>query len=451
MFDVLGSRFTKCNVVVIVLSCTVAMVGCDSGGSIDTRDAELVKTMLDAGVLPVEAPNEDPAMVLLGQALFFDKILSGNRDISCATCHHPALFTADDLSLSVGTGGIGLGPDRAIPLDEHGDPVFIPRNAPEIFNRGNFHTMFWDGRVEVDRNGNLLTPAGADLLPGLDGLLAAQAMFPVTSRDEMRGAIGESELGDLPDDDLIGMWSALMARLLEFHEYRQLFADAFPAIAESELTFAHAANAMAAFELQNWTLPDSPFDRYLFGNHYALTEDQKKGAELFFGRAGCVQCHSGPNLTDELFHNTGVPQLGPGKGDGTDGTADFGRERVTGDATDRYKFRTPPLRNVSVTGPWTHDGAFTELTAVIRRYNDVSSSALDYDVSQLNEHLQVLVRSEETANIITNLDPLLRDIDLSNEEIDQIERFLESLTAPGVNTLVENDTPASVPSGLPID
>jgi cytochrome c peroxidase len=375
------------------LACTIFFMGCNSGGS---GDSDLVDVILDHNVLPVAPPNQDPAMVQLGQALFFDKILSGNRDISCAACHHPTLSTTNGISLSVGTGGVGLGASRSVPLDGLGNPIFIPRNAPEIFNRGNFSTMFWDARVEMDRDGNLFTPAGADLLAGLIDPLAAQAMFPVTSRAEMRGGVGESELGDLGENDFVGIWTALMARLLAIPEYQTLFAAAFPGVAEIDLSFAHAANAIAAFEIQQWTLPESPFDRYVMGEYDALTNEQKSGARLFFGRAGCVACHSGPNLTDESFHNTGVPQLGPGKGDGADGSADFGRERVSGDPADRYRFRTPSLRNVSMTGPWTHAGAFTNLTDVIARYADIPASARNYDPSQLEVLLQPFYRPEET-------------------------------------------------------
>ena len=171
------------------------------------------------------------------------------------------MCSSDLISHTIGTGGVGLGANRSVPLDGSGDPIFIPRNSPEIFNRGEFHTIFWDGRIEQDTDGNLFTPAGDALLPGLSDPLEAQAMFPGTSRVEMRGEIGENELGDLADDDFDGMWSALMVRLLAIDEYRQLFADAFPATLQSELSFTHAAIAIAAFETQNWTLPDSPFDR----------------------------------------------------------------------------------------------------------------------------------------------------------------------------------------------
>jgi cytochrome c peroxidase len=428
-----------------LLVAVTTFTGCDN-----SSDPKLREIIFSNDVEPVEVIQLSPEKVELGRALFFDKVLSGNMDISCATCHHPTLATADGISLSVGTGGLGLGPDRDIPLDDDDNPIFIPRNAPDIFNRAHMKTMFWDGRVTDLENGSFLSPAGDDLLDGLESALAVQAMFPVTSRDEMRGQVSDSELGDLDDDDLIGMWDALMERLLGFQGYKDLFAAAYPSIEEDDLTFAHAANAIAAFEIQHWTLANSPFDQYLRGDNSILNADQYAGAQLFFGTAGCVACHSGPNLSDEMFHNTGVVQLGPGKGDGIDGRADFGREQVTGLEEDRYKFRTPPLRNVMETGPWMHDGAFTDMTKLVSRYNDIADSATNFDVSQLDALTQEQVNGAETENIIENLDPLLPDFQLSEEQIQQLVAFLGALSDPDVATLPDIDIPNSVPSGLPV-
>ncbi|HIP71387.1 MAG TPA: cytochrome-c peroxidase, partial [Anaerolineae bacterium] len=101
------------------------------------------------GIRPYEPPpSPEPTLVTLGEALYFDKILSGNRDISCATCHHPTLASGDELALSIGTGGMGLGPQRQMGVGRER----IPRNAPEVFNRGavEWRTMFWDSRVMLD-------------------------------------------------------------------------------------------------------------------------------------------------------------------------------------------------------------------------------------------------------------------------------------------------------------
>ena len=137
----------------------------------------------------------------------------------------------DALSLGVGTGtptvgAIGLMREKGVGRE------FIPRNAPEIFNRGSVHwrSQFWDSRVEKDETG-LLTPAGMKLPDGLDTVLEAQAMFPVTSRDEMRGSLADGENGNeiaaIRDNDLPALWDALMNRLLSNPEYREMFADAY--------------------------------------------------------------------------------------------------------------------------------------------------------------------------------------------------------------------------------
>ncbi|MEO0820475.1 MAG: cytochrome-c peroxidase, partial [Pseudomonadota bacterium] len=142
-----------------------------------------------------------PEKVALGRLLFFDKVLSGNRNISCATCHHPRHASADGVALGIGEGGAGLGPERHVP---EGAAVLgrVPRNAPSLQNLGahEFRTLFHDGRVEADPDGpwpsGFWTPAREQLPEGLDSVLAAQAMFPVLSDIEMAGGRGENPVAD---------------------------------------------------------------------------------------------------------------------------------------------------------------------------------------------------------------------------------------------------------------
>lgn len=430
--------------------CIAIFAGCPSEPDPDPRDAELRALLAAAGVTPITKPATDPAKVALGQALFFDKILSGNRDISCATCHHPQHATTDNISLTIGQGGAGLGPDRDVPVDDMSDPIFQPRNSTDLFNRADFPAMFFDGRVERNGTGGFNTPAGDDLLPGLDSPLAAQALFPITDRGEMRGFGDDNELAQIADGDFHGIWGGILTRLLSIPEYEQMFADAYPGVAGDDLTMAHAANAIAEFQVDAFTLTDSPFDHYLAGDNSALTNQQKDGLELFFDEAGCFLCHSGPHLTDFRYHDIGVPQLGPGKGDGDDGRADYGRERVTGLIGNRYEFRTPPLRNVAATGPWGHDGAFTTLREFIDLYNDPENTATNYDATQLEPLLQNSVVASETPRILDRLSSELQDINLTSAQIDALLAFLNSLTSPSLATLPQATVPASVPSGLPI-
>ncbi|NOX59139.1 MAG: c-type cytochrome [Planctomycetes bacterium] len=415
-------------------------------------DQQLRGLLTAAEVSAIVKPSIDQAKVDLGQALFFDKILSGNSNISCSTCHLPDAASGDALSLPFGQGGLGRAANRVPPTDDNGDDIIIPRNAPEVFNRADFKTMFWDARVAADGNGGFTTPAGDQLLAGLDSVLAAQAMFPVTSDAEMRGFTGENAIGDLDDDDLTGIWAALMDRLMGITEYEQMFSTAFPNVDTNSFTFAHAANAIASFEIEHWTLTDAPFDLYLAGDNDAMSEQEKRGAVLFYGNANCSSCHAGTLMTDEEFHNRAVPQLGPGKGDGDDGLSDFGRMRETNAEADKYRFRTPPLRNVADTGPWMHDGAYTTLEAAARHCLDPVARMGDYDPTQLAAPFADLVRSDQSADILAAVDAdETTPVVLTDAEVADLVAFLQSLSSPAIPGLPDVDRPASVPSGLTLE
>jgi cytochrome c peroxidase len=228
--------------------------------------------ILEQGVYTPEPgdvrPFNDP-LVKLGQILFFDKIVSGNSNIACATCHHPSFGTSDGLPTSIGVGGEGIGPNRLA----MGDAPVIPRNSPDLFNRGVdlWDTMFWDARVSVIA-GYFETPAGTGLPAGLDSILAAQAMFPPTSPHEMRGESGSNPIADLEASQHQEIWSGLIAKILAFDEYVDLFAAAYPEVRTEDIGFQHAANAMAAFEVSAFTRLDTPFDRFLAGQDDQMSE-----------------------------------------------------------------------------------------------------------------------------------------------------------------------------------
>jgi cytochrome c peroxidase len=419
----------------------------------DEVDALLRAAMADAGVQAAEAPPaQDANMVELGRALMFDKILSGNKDISCATCHSPALGTGDALSVSIGTGGVGSGENRILGAGR----VFVPRNAPPLFNLVGVDTLFWDGRVH--QNGNTIeTPAGGALPDGLDSALAAQAMFPVTSRTEMRGNIGDqtvmsetNEIAEIADNDLPAQWDALMTRLLNVPGYAALFQTAYPGVATDDLGFQHAANAIAAFESDQFGTFDSPFDNYLAGDDSALDAQQKQGALLFYGRARCSECHTGTLLSDFQFHNIASPQVGPGRD--PDAPLDLGRFTETGQQADRFRFRTPPLRNVANTGPWMHSGSYTSLAAVVSHYRNPGAALRNYNSGQLRGDLQSLVFTQQQLNagILNNLDQRAQPQNLSGPDVQALVAFLDSLTDPTAVSRA-NDIPANVPSGLPVN
>ena len=179
-----------------------------------------------------------------------------------------------------------------------------------ILEQKEFTTMFHDGRVELSsKNKNsFLSPAGEALPDGLDNALAVQALFPVTSATEMAGQTGENPIADLAEDgDFSGIWNTLQERLRAIPEYVALFEDAFPKLknGSNQLTFADAANAIAAFEAQAFRFDNSPFDEYLRGDNDAMTVDEKIGMSLFYGEAKCASCHSGPFMTDHAIPRYG--------------------------------------------------------------------------------------------------------------------------------------------------
>ena len=422
------------------------LAGSGSDGRLSLLLAKSGVTQLDPG------PAPDLAVVRLGEALFFDKILGGNRDISCATCHHPQFAGGDGLPLSLGTGGHGLGPART-PGEGR---ILIPRNAPDLFNRGSaeWTTMFWDGRVNISDIYGLSTPVGNGLPEMLQTALQAQAMFPVTSREEMRGDLERdgltNELATIDNMEPKKMWAALMERLLAVPGYVELFRAAYPDTPVEELGFEHASFALAAYEIAAFTFMDSPWDRYLAGDGAALSEEARRGAILFYGEARCSTCHSGNLLTDQQYHNIAVPQLGPGKL--SDEALDLGRFLETGLPADRYAFRTPPLRNVTLTAPYMHNGAYTTLEGAIRHHLNAADSLRGYDPGALPPIFRETVRLEPQvqADVLKSLDPLAASLpQLTDAQIGDLLAFLEALTSPSAVDL-SGLVPNAVPSGLPV-
>ena len=431
------------------------LVTCLTACSSGSLDAELDAVVIDqrlASLSPIEATS--PELRELGEALFFDKILSGNRDTACATCHHPIAAGGDGLSVSVGTKGTGLASDRVTGSDRE----LVARNAPDLFNRGadGWFTMFWDSRVAGTAQHGFSSPAGDALPDGLDSVLAVQALFPPTSPVEMLGVPGDiSATGQLneiaSESSFEAIWDLIVNRVLEIDEYRLMFSAAFPDVAADEIGIEHLGNAIAAYESAAFFFSESPWDRYLAGDADALSDEAKRGAILFYGEAGCGGCHTGPLLTDQLTHNVAPPQVGPGKDD--EAPDDYGREGVSGNYADRYGFRTPPLRNVELTGPWLHDGAYLDLGSVIRHFLDPATALAGYDPSSLHDDVATfyLVDEQRLEQAVALLDPrLLVPKQLSEDEIDQVEAFLVSLTDPGAKDLAHL-VPNSVPSGLPVD
>jgi cytochrome c peroxidase len=410
------------------------------------------------------APPGSQAEIALGHLLFYDPVLSGNREVACATCHHPRFATSDGLSLGIGDGGTGLGPERRADPDNPPESR-IPRNSPALFNMGAkaLTVMFHDGRIEVDaqRPSGLRTPLGEEMVQGFDSLLSAQTMFPVLSPDEMAGHYQENDIAKAVRQGRItgdgGAWDLISARVFAIPAYARMFADAYPEIAAGrDIAFTDISNAIAAFVAWEWRADDSAFDRFLRGER-TLPAEAEEGMRLFYGQAGCAECHSGKLLSDMDFHATGSPQLGPGKAERFEThQRDTGRQRVTGRAEDAYAFRTPPLRNVARTGPWGHAGAFDDLAAFLRHHVDPVAGLDAYEDAAVLPDLPgiaedwAVMQSDALRGEIAQAAARHERVTLTGREIAALVAFLDSLTDAGA-IAGRLGVPERVPSGLPAE
>lgn len=356
--------------------------------------------MLDLqAVQEVQHPADNPTSVEkveLGRLLFWDPIVGGEKDMACATCHHPGLGYGDGIDLAIGVNGSGLGPDRTentggLTLD-NGPIGRVPRNAPTVINAAyngltssNGYSaeespMFWDSRMSS---------------------FEEQCQGPPGSRSEMRGDAYEA-------DDAM---DSIALRLAANPEYVQLFNDAFGG---EGVSVENYTKAMSAFE-RNIVAVNSPYDKYVAGDLNALNDDQKNGLILFHGKARCANCHFGPMFSDFDLHALGIPE----NPNSPHFPADSG-------AFNEFKFKTPTLRNITLTGPYMHNGMFTTLKDIVEYMNEGVSG---------NDNVTPDMLAADMA-----------PLGLTEKEIDQIVAFLESLTDENFDTVV----PTSVPSGLEV-
>lgn len=427
--------------------------------SANKQGSALPPPVTDADFLPATQSEAE-----LGRLLFWDSALSGNRNISCGTCHHPKFGTSDGLSLGVGEGGIGLGPDRKADPQNYPEQR-IPRNSPALWNTGaNQYTVFFaDGRLESDpaREGGIRSPLEDDMVSGFKSLLSAQAMFPVLSPDEMAGHYSENDIAKLVRSGRLtgpdGAWAAIAKRVSAIPEYQARFEAVYPEIADGRaIAFTDISNAIAAFVTVEFRSDTSPFDLYLRGAD-TLTADAKAGMDLFYGKAGCASCHSGPFQTDMQFHAMGDPQLGPGKGERFEShQRDTGRMRISNDPADLYAFRTPSLRNVTLTAPYGHAGAHRDLTNYVRSHLDPAQALLSYKPDAVLVAMEIAandwaeLEDREAVNAIAasvKQPPVLLD----DSEISQLIAFLSALEDPVAAKGGRMGIPDAVPSGLAVD
>lgn len=345
--------------------------------------------------LTVKSPEDNPysdAKAALGKQLFFDPILSGDRDVACATCHHPSNGFAESRDLSIGVNGVGFGgqrrfhPNNRIPLMKKNAHTILNTAFNGMDSLGNYDPshapMFWDLRVQS---------------------LESQALEPIKALEEMRGShYDEHEI-------LV----EVIKRLSRIPDYRSAFANAFAADPQP-LNIDNLAKAIATYErtiLGN----HSRFDQYMRGDPHALSDSEKAGFNRFV-TAGCANCHSGPMLTDYKIHVLGVPDH-PILSE-----RDLGYQNTHG-------FRTPSLRNLRFTFPYMHNGTIKSIKEVLEFYEDISQGKSRNPLIPLQE-----------------IDPLARSVDLRVKDFGPITNFLLSLNDEGFDKSV----PASVPSGLEV-
>lgn len=338
--------------------------------------------------LKVEVTTASPQTIALGKMLFWDPILSGNKDVACATCHHPANGYSDNLDLSIGSGGVGLGANRHF-LNPR-TSVFVKRNSQTILNtafngmdvNGNYNPvnapMFWDSRVKSLEN---------------------QSIEPIKTLEEMRGT-KFSEINAL---------DSVLARLKSIPEYQLLFKNAFGGT--QAITTINMSVAIAAFE-RTLTANNSPFDRYQRGEKTAMNALEIQGMNAF-QTAGCGGCHTGSMFSDYQLHVLSVPD------NAKLSQSDAG-------ANNTYSFRTPSLRNLKVTAPFMHSGVFQTLNDVLRFYNNISRG------------------NSQNSNVNgRQIDPKIRNVRVQNNTA-AIVAFINTLSDGNFDKTV----PASVPSKL---
>ena len=382
----------------------------------DQLDAQLRVTsrLFDLAPLPLKKYMHD-AKFRLGERLFFDPRLSGRGDRSCATCHVPASATADGAAL-----------EARLDVSPEWLPEVPARNVPDLWNRdhNDVSAMLWDGRVRAQAAadlGGLVLPEALSTT-GFENLMALQSVRPIFIPAEM---LGEPGAGNAlaPVDGGMPLPKAVLARLtsrifkgetrepLGEESYQALFLESYGIASADAIRPAHFGNALAHYIEIEFQSRDTPWDRYLAGDRNALSADQKRGALLFYGIGKCAVCHSSDIFSDFGFHSIGVPDIREEK--------DLGRFYATGEAEDRFMFRTPPLRNVTLTAPYFHNGQADTLIEAIRQHLDPYRFARAY--ADGGERLMTPVE-------INSISPILAPHSVITEaQIEFLIAFLRSL------------------------
>jgi len=465
----------------------------------------------------------DPVKVELGRNLFFDKFLGLHGDNSCAGCHSPNHGFGDSQSIAIGVDNNDIvGLRRAGPRNQ--------RRTPSVINTAFYPKLMWNNRFSMvsgdpfnnSKGFSFPDPEGSARFPAGDArfkhLLTAQAHIPPTELPEMAGFTGfkrttmqllpvagaisgpttiDFGIFDVPAHNFGGVplpppvvvqrpgpqvifdeyrnepiRDTLMGRINANESWSYEFVKAFRGMSANDpVTIEMLAQAMAEFEF-SLTYANAPIDRFARGESACMSDSQKRGGLLFFGKANCVKCHAVSGQANEMFsdfesHNAGIPQIAPkfGKTTGnvpfrdaqgqfsTLGNQDWGLYDLTGNIDDAYKFRSSPLRNVGVQPTFFHNGAFTKLADAMRYHLNATEGARTYTPTRANIAADLRSNTAPIAPVLAGLDPLLRaPVSLTTAEFADLLAFVrDGLLDPRARP--ENLArliPKGVPSYLPL-
>ncbi len=442
--------------VVLILTAALAIMGAARSSAIDAELTARLRQLGFTGSIATTLEQRlgrkvDPQLADLGRVLWFDTIGGLNDDNTCGGCHSPSHGFGDTQSIAIGIENNGIvGPNRAGPRNQ--------RRSPMVINTPFYPRLMWNSRFEAlsgdpfknDQGFVFPLPEGTTL-SHLDHLLQAQAFIPPTERVEVAGFLFPG------NHDVVRR--EVVRRLNEINEYRTLFGKSFPAVKDgAPIDFEMFARATAEFEF-TLIFANAPIDRYARGDRNALTDHQKQGAALFFGRARCVECHAVSGQSNEMFsdfreHVLAVPQIVPAVSnmsfDGPGANEDFGLEQNSGNPIDRYAFRTAPLRNVELQPAFFHNGAFTRLEDAIRHHLNPAVSARTYDPRRAGVAADLQGPTGPVEPMLARLDPLLATpITLTDSEFRQLVDFVRyGLLDPRARPdRLRELIPSTVPSG----
>jgi cytochrome c peroxidase len=477
----------------MIWASSLALVVAANDDRLDSKLARVLRQQEYTG--RVEASLEDRLgrrvnldLANLGRLLWFDNAHSLHQDNTCGGCHSPSNGFGDTQSIAIGVDNNGLvGPNRTGPRNQ--------RRSPLVVNTAFYPKLMWNGRFFAnpapgEKLGDPFSNMFGFMFPAPelgslsyhDHLLQAQAFIPPTELVEVAGFTGTSHTDLSPRFEIFDNGKGLTVpppdgsgfrndpirmkalRILNsISGYRQLFGSVFPEVKHgAPIDFDMFGKAIAEFEF-TLVFADAPIDKFARGDESAMTDAEKRGALVFFGEGKCVSCHATKGKSNEMFsdfqnHVAGIPQLAPPFGvntsnmiyDGPNEDQDFGAMQISGDAADKYKFRTAPLRNLALSPAFFHNGAFARLEDAIRFHLDPTQS-YNPATAGIDQDLTVRMGPRVPASM---LHPTFKDggIDLSESDLRDVTQFVKTglLDPRAKKENLCSLIPKSVPSKLKV-